>query len=116
MERVTVGPDVAAPVDEDEALLTAVRRINGKILGLTLGAVLGLVLFVATIWLVLKGGPVVGPHLSLLGQFYPGYRVTVGGSFLGLFYGFLTGWVAGWLVGAVYNAVLGARMRRRATR
>jgi hypothetical protein len=113
MARVTVGPDIAARADEDEVLLHAVRRINGKILGLTLGMVLGLVLFVATIWLVLKGGEVVGPHLSLLGQFFPGYRVTVGGSFLGLLYGFLTGYLAGWLVGAVYNAVLGARTRRR---
>ena len=40
---------------------------------------------------MLKGGPVVGPHLELLGQYLIGYRVTFGGSFVGLAYGFLAG-------------------------
>jgi hypothetical protein len=37
----------------------------------------------------------VGPNLALLGQFFPGYRVTLGGSFLGLAYGSLAGFLAG---------------------
>ena len=100
-----------APPEEEELLLRAVRRANARILGLTLGLIGGLLLFTATLWLVIKGGPVVGPHLSLLGQFFPGYRVTAGGSVLGLLYGFATGYLAGWLLGTIYNAVAGRRRR-----
>jgi len=97
---------------EDELLLRAIRRANARILGLTFGILGGMLLFVVTLWLVVKGGPVVGPHLALLGQFFPGYRVTAGGAVLGLLYGAITGYVAGWIVGTVYNAVLGFRLGR----
>jgi len=47
----------------------------------------------------------VGPHLALLTNFLPGYRVSWPGSFVGLFYGFLIGMVLGCLIGAVWNIV-----------
>ena len=75
------------------------------------GLVGGLVIFVATNWLVLKGGPVVGPHLGLLGQFFIGYRVTFLGSFIGFAYGFVSGFLAGYFVATVYNLVVARRDR-----
>jgi len=64
--------------------------------GTALGTVFGLLLFLATIWLLIKGGPVIGPRLGLLGQFFFGYTVTVDGAFVGLIYGFLVGFGIGW--------------------
>jgi hypothetical protein len=94
--------DRAAP----QVVLTRVVRLSGVLTGVVAGILAGLVIFVATNWLVLKGGPVVGPHLALLGQFFVGYRVTFGGSFIGFAYGFVCGFVGGWLVATVYNRVL----------
>lgn len=93
-------------VSEEERLARAVLRLNGTILGLVLGIISGLIIFVSTNWLVLKGGRVVGPHLSLLGQYFIGYRVTFLGSFVGLAYGFGCGFTGGWVLAWVYNLIL----------
>jgi hypothetical protein len=60
-------------------------------------------LFAATLFLALKGGEVVGPNLQLLGQYFPGYRVTAAGSLIGLGYGLLSGFVAGWSFALLRN-------------
>ena len=96
----------AAQTHDDERLATAVLRLNGTILGLVFGLVAGLVIFVATIWLVIKGGEVVGPHLGLLREFFFGYSVTLGGSFVGMTYGFVTGYIAGWVTAWAYNGIV----------
>jgi hypothetical protein len=91
-------------MDREEQLLEqAVVRLNAKLMGIILGVIVGGALFLATNILVLKGGPVTGPHLGLLAQFYPGYRVTFLGSLIGLVYGFGTGFVIGAVLGAIYN-------------
>lgn len=100
-------------VREEEALLRAVRRIRSVLLGIVFGLTFGAVIFAATAFLLLKGGEHIGPHLALLGQFFPGYSVTWGGSLLGALYGFVTGFAVGWLVGWVYNTLLHVRGRRR---
>ena len=97
---------------EDRILLEAVRRLNSTILGIVLGLLHGIGLFIVTLWLVIKGGPNVGQHLSLLNQFLPGYSVTVGGSFVGLLYGLVIGFTGGWFVGWVYNSIVGLRHRK----
>ena len=62
-----------------------------------------------TVWLVLKGGPHVGAHLQLLGQYFIGYSVTWLGSFIGLFYGAVLGGSIGWAIGVIYNRVVALR-------
>ena len=57
----------------------------------------------ATLWLVLKGGEVVGPHLRLLSQYFVGYTVTVKGAFVAAGYGFLWGFLFGWLFAYLRN-------------
>ena len=103
-------PVTLAPTDE-QALLREVIRISRNVLGLTLGMLFAFGLFLATNILVLKGGPEIGAHLQLLNQFFPGYRVTFGGSFLGLVYGFAVGYVSGWVIATVYNWVVLLRHR-----
>jgi hypothetical protein len=93
---------------EDAALHDAMLRLNGRAWGIAMGLLFGLGLFVATNFLVLKGGPQVGPHLSLLGVYLPGYSVSFWGSVIGFVYLFVIGYGVGRLIGNVYNRLIGA--------
>ena len=104
----TIAPDTGGKRLED-VILTRIVRLNAMVQGLVTGLLGGLAVFIATNWLVLKGGPVVGPHLALLGQFFIGYRVTFLGSLIGFAYGFATGFLAGYFVAIVYNRVVDSR-------
>lgn len=111
MEPATSPPDAPrgnqpAMVIPEGELLREVIRLSRNVLGLTLGMLVAAGIFLATIILVIKGGPDVGSHLQLLNQYFPGYRVTWGGSFLGAFYGFLVGYINGWIIASVYNWVV----------
>lgn len=99
--------------DEDPTLEIgrAVARIHASVLALVC-AVLGAAgLFIATSWLLIKGGANVGQHLSLLSLYFYGYSVTWPGAFIGLLWGGLTGGAIGWLIGEVYNLVVWLRHR-----
>jgi uncharacterized membrane protein len=95
----------------EEVVLTRLMRLNATIYGVVFGILVGLMIFIATIWLVIKGGPVVGPNLGLLSQFLIGYRVTVGGAFIGLIYGFIIGFVIGFAIATIYNWILDLKQR-----
>ena len=87
----------------DQIVLTRVLRLNAVVQGVVTGVVAGLGVFIATNWLVLKGGDVVGPHLSLLSNFFIGYRVSFVGSLIGCTYGFVAGFAVGYFVARMYN-------------
>lgn len=95
----------------EHLLVSRVVRFSATVQGIVSGLLLGLIVFVATIWLVIKGGPVVGPHLSLLGQYFIGYRVTMAGSFIGFAWGFVLGFAVGFFVTATYNWLTDLRRR-----
>ena len=93
-------------------LFSAVLRLNTKVLGMVLGLLFGFSIFIATNWLIIKGGHttpsgeyVVGPHLVLLSQFFIGYRVSFLGSIIGFFYGFALGTLSGAAIGWIYNKI-----------
>ena len=90
--------------DENVTVRRAMLRLNSKAWGIATGLLAGLSLFGATLFLVLKGGEHVGQHLGLLSVYFPGYRVTVGGAFLGFVYMFVIGYALGRLIGFVYNS------------
>lgn len=102
---------------DEEKLFQGVLRLNAKVWGLVCGLLLGLAVFVATNWLVIKGGHidavtgkyVVGPHLRLLSQFFIGYRVSFFGSIIGFLWGFVLGTLGGALIGFIYNRVVDLR-------
>jgi hypothetical protein len=100
-------PRITPP--DEEKLIHAVVVLNAKVMGLILGILFGLVIFIATNWLVIKGGPVVGPHLELLAQFFIGYRVSFVGSIVGFFWGFAVGSLIGTTIGWVYNRIVELR-------
>lgn len=89
--------------EEDREVRRAILRLNAQAWGMSFGVLLGLGLFVATVVLVLKGGENVGAHLSLLSVYFPGYRVSWPGAFLGFVYAFVLGYALGRVVGTVYN-------------
>ena len=94
--------------DEEQVLRRAMLRINEQGWGIAIGMVLGLGLFIATNFLVIRGGESVGPHLALLGVYFPGYRVTFLGSLIGFAYGFAYGALAGIAMSVVYNRLVHA--------
>ncbi len=90
--------------EEDLELIFA--RLDKLAVAIAAGSVSGLGLWLLTIWIVVRSGPVVGPYLALLRQYFPGYSVTLPGSMMGLCYGFLVGFVAGWIFAAVRNVLM----------
>jgi len=94
---------------EEEKLFAGILWLNAKALGLVLGLLFGLAIFIATNWLVLKGGRLVGPHLSLLSQYFIGYKVSFLGSIIGFGYGFAVGTLSGALIGWIYNKIAAFR-------
>lgn len=90
----------------EKVVLTRLLRLNAVVHGVVTGLVAGIGIFIATNWLVLKGGEVVGPHLGLLGQFFIGYDVSFAGSLIGLIYGFAVGFFIGFGVARMYNWIV----------
>src|SRR5580765_2507488 len=103
----------------DDIVLTRLLHLNAKVQGLVTGILLGLAIFLATNWLILKGPTIgsegqllVGPHLGLLGQYFIGYRVTFLGSLIGFAYGFVLGFIGGYSLSILYNLFVNRRERR----
>lgn len=97
----------------EEIVFTRLMRLNAVLQGIVTGVVAGGSVFVATNWLILEGGhigphgqPVVGPHLSLLGHFFIGYKVSFVGSLIGFAYGFVAGFAIGYFVARTYNWIV----------
>jgi hypothetical protein len=88
---------------EVELIAAAVARLRAGIMALVFAFCGGFGLFLATIWLLLRGGENVGEHLELLSNYFPGYRVSWLGSLLGLIYGALVGAVIGYALAWIYN-------------
>lgn len=94
-----------------EAASRAVIKMQAGVLALVFAMLGGLGLFTMTVWLVVKDGPMVGLHLQLLNNYFPGYSVTWVGSIAGLFYGALCGGIIGYVIGRIYNGVMILRHR-----
>lgn len=93
-------------IENERALQQAIARLNARAWGIAFGLLLGVGLFLATNILVLRGGEEVGPHLGLLGIYFPGYSVTFLGSLIGFVYAFVLGYALGRLVGTIYNRMI----------
>jgi hypothetical protein len=77
-------------------------RLNPRALGLSLGVLGGLCLFVWTLVTSFTGYAY--PILDLFTYIYPGFGISVAGSFAGLFYGFLDGFIGGYIIAWLYNS------------
>jgi len=91
---------------------TRLIRFHAIATGLAGGTICAVGIFVATIWLLIKGGENPGAHLKLLGQFFIGYDVTYVGSLIGAAYGFVTGFLLAYAVARSYNFFVHLKMGR----
>lgn len=96
------------PTDVVEAMQEALTHIFPKLdapsLGLALGIVFGVVLMFSTLLISSQDVTMTQSMMELLNQFFPGYTVTVGGSFVGFLYGLVIGFVGGWSFAFLRNA------------
>lgn len=90
----------------EELIVQSLAKLDGKALGISIGLLFGVIIFLATNFLLYKGGDVIGPNLELLGQFFIGYEVSISGSLIGMIYGLIAGFVIGWLIAFFRNFVV----------
>jgi len=82
--------------------------LHKRCLGVAVGTVLGVLLFAATLVHLVRRGPDDPYPIVLLSQYLPGYRVSLGGAFIGLGWGFWVGFVVGWFFAFARNLVMAA--------
>lgn len=104
--RVSVSVDEAIEKAEDAVIEAEFAKIDPLALGIAVGVVSGLGIFMASVVLLLRGGPAPGPTLSLLGNFLFGFDVTWSGAVIGLFEGGLLGGAVGALAARLRNWTL----------
>jgi hypothetical protein len=90
----------------EKLIIQSLAKLDALALGIAVGTLCGLVIFLATNILILKGGEEIGPRLSLLNQYFIGYEVTGTGSLIGFLYGFFFGFVTGSLTAFLRNSVV----------
>ena len=98
--------------DLDELIDAAFARFDPVALGMAIGLVAGLGLFLATAVLLLRGDDPLGPNLSLIGAYFLGFEVSWAGALVGLVEAGLGGFGFGWALAKLIN-VLVAREERR---
>ena len=95
----------------DAIIISSFAKLDSMAMGISLGTLFALVIFLATNLLVIKGGDKIGPNLALLSQYFIGYDVSFGGSLIGLVYGFVSGLILGFLIAFVRNAIVMVYLR-----
>jgi len=93
----------AKPVLADTVLDTAFAKLDPLALGAAVGVVSGIGLFLATVILLIRGGAVVGPNLSLLNAYFFGFAPTWTGAVLGLVEAGMAGFVLGYVGAGLKN-------------
>jgi len=108
-------PLVPESIDQsvvDQAIIRAFSRLDKLAFATAVGTVIGLAIFLATIFLIIKGGDSIGPNLKLLGQYFIGYTVSFKGAFIGFGYSFFWGFIFGWLFAYMRNLFTGIYILR----
>jgi hypothetical protein len=101
------GMVVLSADHRDAIIMWALAKLDAVAFAIASALVCGAVLFALTLFLVVKGSPPgvpVGPHLSQLSVFLPGYSVTPLGAIVGFAYASAVGAVIGLLLASFWNA------------
>ncbi|MBN2060677.1 MAG: NAD(P)/FAD-dependent oxidoreductase [Deltaproteobacteria bacterium] len=106
-EYLEEGEKAEEKVLIEKVLGPSLARLDQFAFATAVGSATGFIVFIATIWLVIKGGPLIGPNLRLLSQYFIGYAVTVKGAFIAFGYSFFWGFLFGWLFAYLRNLFLG---------
>ncbi len=81
----------------EKNLIPILGRMDKLGFATAVGAVSGLLFFLATLWLTIKGSQPGFPDIQFLALYFTGYTVTVKGAFIAFGYTFLWGFVSGWV-------------------
>ncbi len=119
-EHVTLSVDDAARQAQlpPKAVLV-LAQMDPRALGIACGLGCGIWLWLATVVLLIRGGPGMGRTLSLLSQYFVGFSITPAGSVLGFVYGALVGFITGYGFAFLRNFLIRSyllHIRRRAER
>jgi hypothetical protein len=75
-------------------------KLSIKSFALASGILWAVIVFLATIFIMLRGG---GEHLILLNKFFYGYSISFVGAIIGLVYAFISGLILGALFACIHN-------------
>ena len=81
--------------------------IDRRAFGVAVGTVCGFGVFLLTAADLLRQ-PKPGLNLALLGQYFPGYAVSLPGALVGLAWAFAAGFCAGWFLAFIRNLGIAA--------
>jgi uncharacterized membrane protein len=115
-EPETVGDVKREDMITDEVILDTFAKYDAPAMGTALGLMAALVLFLMSVTLILKGGDPVGPTLMLMGNYLPGYRMTLVGVVIGALQAGGWAFLFGVLLARTINLVVGmieGMLRRR---
>jgi protoporphyrinogen oxidase len=105
-DRLVPGRATEAAIEE--LIRDAFARYDAVALGTAVGAVMSVGLFLATAFLMLRGGERVGANLSLLGQVLFGYGMTWPGAITGALEAGALGFGFGYVLAKAINFVIAA--------
>lgn len=109
--RERLGSRLLNARDATNELTPPTFLMSGNALGIALGVLIALQLFLTTNWLVVRGTAAQSPNAALLGQYLPGYTVSFAGSLIGAAELFAVAFVLSHVLAAIYNFVARARAR-----
>ena len=109
--RVQLPAETENHVQEDRQIEAAFARVDPLALGIAIGTVSSLGIFMASAVLLVQGGPLVGSTLSLLGNYLIGLEVTWAGTVFGMIEAGIAGCVVGALAAALRNWALNVYAR-----
>src|SRR5215217_3537688 len=105
--RISVSVDAAITEESEEKVIeVAFAKIDPLALGVAVGLVSGIGIFLASAVLLLKSGPLTSPNLSLLGNFLIGFEPSWKGALIGLGEGGCAGFMVGAFAAALRNWAL----------
>ncbi len=76
-------------------------KLDARRFGLAGGILWGVILFLTTLFSLPTNYAV--DFLEIIVSVYPGYTISLGGSFVGLIYGFIDASIAGFIFAWLYN-------------
>lgn len=97
--------DYLAGNENGRDLLDVTLYIDGHYLGLALGTIMAAGLMVTTSWLVFRGTAAESIHALLLGNYMPGYSVSIAGGLIGAIELFGVVYLVCLLFGWIYNRI-----------
>lgn len=108
-----IGAELASSIEDEpdgeDAIEPPTLRMAGHALGLALGLLMAAQLFLATLWLVVRGTADQSPHAALLANYFPGYTVSIPGGLLGAAYLLVVTYVFSRILASVYNLTMSFR-------